>query len=109
LRLTKATLYIICIGLILGSLSYLARLKNVIKFKVNKLDPKIYQYQINVNVASQAELTNLPGIGTAMATRIIDYRNQNGSFESFADLEKVKGLGPKKINRIKQFITLSIY
>ena len=50
---------------------------------------------------SAQDLEKLPGIGKIIAQRIIDYREQHGSFTKIDDLEKVKGLGKKKINRIK--------
>jgi competence protein ComEA len=48
---------------------------------------------ININAAGVAELATLPGIGPALAQRIVDYRTTNGPFASINDLSNVKGIG----------------
>jgi len=62
--------------------------------------------KININTAGLSELDSLPGIGPKYAQAIIDYRNQNGLFVSINDLEKVKGIGPKTIDKFRDQITL---
>lgn len=59
---------------------------------------------ININTATLEELCNIPGIGTAKATNIISYRNQNGFFISIADIKNVKGIGDDLFNKIKEYI-----
>ncbi|MBA7711966.1 MAG: hypothetical protein GH143_00745 [Calditrichaeota bacterium] len=54
---------------------------------------------INVNHASQEELQALPGIGSVLAKKIVDYRHKNGYFRTVQDLVKVKGIGPKLLLR----------
>ncbi|HOJ93181.1 MAG TPA: ComEA family DNA-binding protein [Dictyoglomaceae bacterium] len=61
--------------------------------------------RININLASKAELETLPGIGPILAERIIQYREENGNFSSLSDLLEVKGIGEKKIEKIKDKIT----
>ncbi len=62
--------------------------------------------KININTASVTELDALPGIGPAMGQRIIDYRNQNGSFETIEDLKKVRGIGDKSFEELKDLVTV---
>lgn len=59
---------------------------------------------ININSANQSDLENLPGIGEATALKIIDYRNNNGKFNSIEDLKNVKGIGENKFDKIKDLI-----
>ena len=61
--------------------------------------------KININTATEGEITRLPRIGPVMAKRIIDYRKQQGPFKTAADLLQVKGIGEKTIARIQEQIT----
>ncbi|CUH94133.1 hypothetical protein P22_0195 [Propionispora sp. 2/2-37] len=62
--------------------------------------------RININQADKEELDKLPGIGPAMAERIIEYRETVGSFQDITDLKKVPGIGEAKYNRIVDKITI---
>ena len=61
---------------------------------------------VNINQADNKTLETLPGIGPAMAQRIIDFRKENGSFQSVDDLQKVKGIGKAKFAKIKDKVTV---
>ncbi|MCC6445587.1 MAG: ComEA family DNA-binding protein [Armatimonadetes bacterium] len=60
--------------------------------------------QVNINTAGSEELQRLPGIGPAIAGRILDYRKANGPFRRIEDLQEVKGIGPKKFAKMKDLI-----
>ena len=62
--------------------------------------------KISINRAGERELDTLPGIGPAMAKRIIDYRNEKGAFQRLEDLKKVRGIGEAKYERLKDKICL---
>jgi len=63
--------------------------------------------RIRVNNASAAELEQLPGIGPALARRIISYRETHGSFQSLQDLGHVRGIGSKTLDRLRPLVSLS--
>ncbi len=60
--------------------------------------------KVNINTATQNELENLPGIGPSIASRIIEYREQNGKFNKIEALQNVKGIGDAKFNNIKEYV-----
>jgi len=61
---------------------------------------------ISINSADQKNLLNIPGIGPVISRRIIEYRKTNGLFAAIEDLQKVKGIGPKKFELLKKHISL---
>ena len=62
---------------------------------------------IDLNTAQSSELETLPGIGPAMAGRIIAYREDNGPFSAVDDVNNVPGIGPKTLDSIRQLVTVS--
>lgn len=61
---------------------------------------------VNINTATEKELTLLPGIGKKTAQAIIDYREKEGTFETAKDIIKVKGVGKKTFEKIKDMIVV---
>ncbi len=59
---------------------------------------------VNVNTADADSLAMVPGIGRVTAQRIIDHRLRNGRFKSLDDLLKVKGIGEKKLSKMKPYL-----
>ncbi len=61
--------------------------------------------KININTASETELTGLTGIGEGIAKRIIEYRDKYNGFKDISELQNVKGIGGKKFENIMELIT----
>ena len=62
--------------------------------------------RVSINTADEKALDTLPGIGPAMARRIVEYRQSNGGFQSLEDLKKVKGIGAAKFEKLKDKVCL---
>ncbi len=62
--------------------------------------------KISINTASVEQLCILPGIGPGTAQKIIDYREANGLFRTIDELTNVKGIGPAKLDKIRDLIIL---
>ena len=62
--------------------------------------------KININTATQTELETLPGIGPSTALKIVDYRKENGKFNTIEDIKKVNGIGENKFAKIKDLIKI---
>ncbi len=61
---------------------------------------------LDINSASKDELVGLPGIGKTLAERIVLFRENEGEFASVEDLQKVKGISKKKLEKLKPYITV---
>ena len=59
-----------------------------------------------INSATRGELSKLSGIGGVIAQRIIDHRQRHGLFKTKEDLVKVKGIGPKKLEKMYNYIRI---
>ena len=68
--------------------------------------PKDSDGKININLATTSELTDLPGIGNVLASRIVDHRKLHGDFHKIEDLRNVSGIGEKRFEAIQDKITV---
>jgi competence ComEA-like helix-hairpin-helix protein len=61
---------------------------------------------VNLNAASPSELEKLPGIGRALAARIILHREQYGSFRRREHLMMVRGIGARRFQKLSALVTV---
>lgn len=59
---------------------------------------------VNVNTAEESQLTLLPRIGPSIAGRIVEFREENGPFESKEDLMLVRGIGEKTFELLEPYV-----
>ncbi len=62
--------------------------------------------KINLNTATASQLEDLPGIGPALAARIVEHRQKNGAFKSVEDVMAVKGVGEKNFSKIQPYLSV---
>jgi competence protein ComEA len=76
------------------------------KIAEGNLPAGIITTRLDINTATLSDFDQLPGIGPAKAQAIIDYRKENGMFDTLEDLLNVPGVGVSLLNQIKDYITI---
>ena len=66
------------------------------------------EFFVDVNTAPWPEIAQLPTVGETLARRIVEDRKLNGPYGSVEDLERVYGLGPKTLERIRPFVRIEV-
>jgi competence protein ComEA len=74
--------------------------------KSGSVKAKSFKGIVYINRATAAQFDSLPGVGPAIAKRIIEYRRANGLFTDIADLQKVEGIGPKTFAKMERRLSL---
>ncbi len=62
--------------------------------------------KVNLNTATVSQLEDLPGVGPALAARIVEHRQKNGAFKSVDDLMAVKGIGEKNFSKLQGLLSV---
>jgi competence ComEA-like helix-hairpin-helix protein len=71
---------------------------------VRKQKPPLHP--VNVNTATAEQLQEVPGIGPATADKILQARKSYGTFKSVDDLQAIKGIGPKRLEKMRKYLTV---
>ncbi|MFL5761417.1 MAG: ComEA family DNA-binding protein [Thermomicrobiales bacterium] len=72
---------------------------------IDQARPSAVAGPININTATAAELDTLPGIGPAIAARIVAYRDSHGAFASVDELADVSGISARMVDNLRPLIT----
>jgi len=95
-RLSTAATFLLILGLALAPSAALAQQKGT---------PSPTE-KVNLNTASVDQLQTVPGIGPAMAKRILEHRTKNGKFTKVEEILNVKGIGEKSFQKMKDRLTV---
>jgi competence protein ComEA len=87
----------LCVGLMFSSASIMAQ---------KSAPPSAATEKINLNSATVEQLQSLPGIGPSIAKSIVEHRTKVGKFNRIEEVLKVKGVGEKKFQKIKDRLTI---
>lgn len=101
-------LVITLLGLGLSVGVYLSKNYQYEHYAIEPKSDRIKVYKINLNLATEHEYDNLPGIGPKLAHEIARDRSVNGRFNSVADINRVKGIGDAKFHKIEPYLTLEV-
>jgi len=109
--LTHADQFVLALlmAVMLGLLAaYWVRLTRwgTVPVEIEHLEPRQLDFRLEVNSATWVEWGQLDGIGDALARRIVADREQNGPFRSIDDLRRVKGIGPKTLEKLRPWLTI---
>ena len=74
--------------------------------EVDRLPAGKYQYSIDINRATWVEWAQFEGIGETLAKRIVADRDKRGPFADIEDVQRVRGIGPKKFADMRRYLTL---
>ena len=72
--------------------------------EVDCAQPRAYAFKVDVNRADWPELAQLPDVGEVTARKIVASRQSEGPFEDIDELQRVHGIGPKTVERIRPFL-----
>ncbi len=72
--------------------------------EIDRAEPLVARFEVDINAADWPELMQLPGIGQTLAHRIVESRTIAGPFADHDDLRRVKGIGPKTLERIRPYL-----
>ena len=72
--------------------------------EIDRAEPRTAKFEVDLNQADWPELIQLPGIGETLARRIVESRDREGRFLDHDDLQRVRGIGPKTLERVRPYL-----
>lgn len=72
--------------------------------EIDRAPPRAARFRVDINVADWPELAQLPEVGETLARRIVAAREKDGPFASHEDLQRVPGIGPKTLERMRPYL-----
>ena len=72
--------------------------------EIDRASPLEARFRVDLNQAEWPELSQLPEVGETLARRIVESRSVNGPFRDNDDLQRVRGIGPRTMERIKPYL-----
>ena len=72
--------------------------------EIDRAEPRDVRFVVDLNQADWPELANLPDVGETLARRIVESRDAQGPFVDLDDLQRVKGIGPKTVDRLQPYL-----
>ena len=72
--------------------------------EIDRAEPRPIQFVVDVNAATWPELTLLPDVGETLAKRIVDSRESEGPFRDLEDIQRVRGIGPKTLDKLRPYL-----
>ena len=72
--------------------------------EIDRAEPLSAEFEVDLNEAEWPELAQLPDIGETLARRIVESRNRDGPFLDHEDLQRVRGIGPRTLDRVRPYL-----
>ena len=72
--------------------------------EIDRAEPLSAEFEVDLNEAEWPELAQLPDIGETLARRIVESRNRDGPFFDHEDLKRVRGIGPRTLERVRPYL-----
>lgn len=72
--------------------------------EIDRAEIQTASFQVDLNEADWPELAQLPGIGETLARRIVESRGTDGPFIDHDELQRIRGIGPKTLDRVRPFL-----
>lgn len=96
------------LGLVLAGVHW-ARLSGwgLKPIEIDRPAEKRFEYRLDANSATWVEWVQLPGIGETLARRIVEDREAHGPFRTVEDVGRVKGIGPKTLDKLRPWLTVT--